>query len=515
MRDMISSAEPKYTRVPGEIAESVARSCIPRLVLLAFWDHHAGVAGQGLVRQRGAGQRGGNSGNGGAARVGVAQGVLTRWARRAFRAVALGACLGVLAGCTSTEVVPISEPDTFPEVNPYGEQHAGGIRDSEGRMLLDKREITAVQNLMQNAQDLRHLRFTRGVGVMIESDRAMTAFMRSRVEQDVAEDMYRRYLAFGLIPREQTLESLLDEAMKSIDIAGYYDERKKVLVVRDDAVIGLRSLNPSARIHRGIVVHELVHTLQDQHFNLQAHLAPGKLQGDELAAFMALAEGDATLVELSYLLSSLGGIEFESVLRDPQTLETMLFGTQGKSLGAHSLSVPAFQDSVSFRYLSGALFVAALYRKGGWQAVNDAYRNPPRTTAEIYDPARYLQQWHATGAKLPSLTALKSDGYRVTQTATVGRRELNAFLAPIAVNADGLAAEWDGDEIAVFVKRRTYGFLLSLRLAEAESAERVAEVIADLSAETSERVYVHRDGRRLLIGRQLDRDTFDRVRAGF
>ncbi len=53
--------------------------------------------------------------------------------------------------------------------------------------------------------------------------------------------------------------------------------------------------------------------------------------------------------------------------------------------------MPAFLNrELQFPYIAGQRFVAALREAGGEARVNHAFRHPPRTTAAIVNPQRYL-----------------------------------------------------------------------------------------------------------------------------
>jgi len=48
------------------------------------------------------------------------------------------------------------------------------------------------------------------------------------------------------------------------------------------------------------------------------------------------------------------------------------------------------QRTLLLPYEEGAVFVRTLLERGGWEAVDDAYRSPPDSTADILYPERYL-----------------------------------------------------------------------------------------------------------------------------
>src|SRR5262249_50709272 len=65
-------------------------------------------------------------------------------------------------------------------------------------------------------------------------------------------------------------------------IQGYYDTRTKALYLYDDI---------KGNYQRGVLIHEMVHALQDQHFGL-ARLHAASYSSDQELARAALVEGD-------------------------------------------------------------------------------------------------------------------------------------------------------------------------------------------------------------------------------
>lgn len=399
--------------------------------------------------------------------------------------------------------------------------HAGGERRAgpqvhvnlyPGERLATEDEAEGLANLIQTAEKLRGLRFVRPVPITFQSSAAFERFALRRVEFQELDKAVQRYRAYGIFDESITAAKLKKHVVDMKNVSGYYDEKRDVLAVREEsAVMGLRSMGDESRLFRGIIVHELVHALQDQHFGLDRALASAK-NNDARNALFALAEGDATMIELGYVVSSLGGVEFQSLVKNPETLEKVLFGHFGKS--HRSLGTPALESSYSFRYLTGTLFVGALVRSGGGAAVNEAFRHPPRTTSEVLEPKRYLAHWRPKGVKLPSLAPLAAAGYRVVERGSFGGRELNLFLAPIVVDADRVAADWDGDDLAVVVKQGVYGVAWAVRFSDRDAAARASAVARDFDP-VATGLRATRRGHSVLLTRNVDSATHEALAAGF
>lgn len=117
---------------------------------------------------------------------------------------------------------------------------------------------------------------------------------------------------------------------------------------------------------RGALTHELLHALQDQNWNLLS-LQQQALTTDQKRALEGLIEGEAMLA-----VAELLDYDFEQHTRFPAT------GPIERS-----------RYEKIFNYGSGLKFVNWLRSKGGWAAVDQAWKNPPRSTAQVLHPDSY------------------------------------------------------------------------------------------------------------------------------
>jgi uncharacterized iron-regulated protein len=137
-------------------------------------------------------------------------------------------------------------------------------------------------------------------------------------------------------------------------IQGYYSTREKALYLYDDI---------RGSYERGVLIHEMVHALQDQHFGL-GKLHATSFGSDAELARAALVEGDATFTMIELLKKD-----------QPRV--------------AHMLATPlekARNLQNAFLYAQGARYVRALHQQGGWPLVNMRYSFPPSSTAAVLHP---------------------------------------------------------------------------------------------------------------------------------
>jgi uncharacterized iron-regulated protein len=137
-------------------------------------------------------------------------------------------------------------------------------------------------------------------------------------------------------------------------VQGYYSIKDKTLFVYDDI---------KGSYERGVLIHEMVHALQDQHFDLQK-LHQTTFASDAEMALAALIEGDATFTMI------------ELLKKDQPRVAMMLDTPLDKARDLQK----------AFLYSQGARYVKALKERGGWNSVNIAYRFHPGSTAAVLHP---------------------------------------------------------------------------------------------------------------------------------
>lgn len=256
----------------------------------------------------------------------------------------------------------------------------------------------------------------------------------------------------GLIPfgsdPAAAMESMIDSQP-----AGYYLPRagRLEIVAREhfrSEVVEVVGLFVGRDLTFGeIVSHELTHALQDQHFGLDPPAAAAGNQ-DAGLAHVALVEGDATLVGFEL---GVGGL-----VADPEDFVNFA-RKHAPDMGER---VPAFmQERFKFPYLDGSNFVLSLKKQGGWEAVNRAHRNPPRSTEEVLHPEKYVNG--TDPPRLPDLTDLTVAGYAPVFEDTLGEFGIRILLMGADCKlAARRAAGWGGDRAAVFERMEGGGLLL-------------------------------------------------------
>jgi len=278
-----------------------------------------------------------------------------------------------------------------------------------------------LSGIIARAEQLRGLTTTRPLAVSTVSAKGMQREVESELQHerlprsDAAWDDALHLL--GVLEDDQTLAAVERRALTG-QVAGIYIPRNRRLYV----------LGAGGSAPRSVIAHEVVHALQDEHFHLtRGAFAPHPADRDGMLAAQALVEGDATDVQSRYV----AGLS-------PLDLVSELGRTLRATPDAGAADVPAFlQHEIVYPYTAGQEFVRALRARGGQRLVDRAFRHPPRTTAAVLDPARYL-----AGDPLPQAVRLPRGTYRFS--TTFGAEDLVALTG-----GEGLARTWLGGRLGV------------------------------------------------------------------
>ncbi|MDQ4044827.1 MAG: hypothetical protein M3173_05195, partial [Chloroflexota bacterium] len=278
----------------------------------------------------------------------------------------------------------------------------------------------------------------------------LTPLTREQLAVELQEDLLEEYpedeqyaderelLAFGLLDEHIDFGDLYID-LYSEQVAGYYDpETSEMVVVRDATEEA--GFTPSQEV---TYAHEVVHALQDQHFDLDAGVLDREpLSDDQALAVTALIEGDASYFELQYLMEN------------PELLEAFLEEIEATEFDSSVLdAAPAIiSNTLVFPYDQGLTFVEALYEEGGWERVNQAYEEPPASTEQILHPEKYLAGEEPVEIEVADFTQELGDAWTVFDTNTFGEYQLRVIFGETSMGeeqAERAAAGWGGDTYLV------------------------------------------------------------------
>lgn len=377
-------------------------------------------------------------------------------------------------------------------------------------------ELQLVAGLMRETEALRGLRFRAEVAVTIEDHTAMRAYVTRAIDDQQLARATRRYLALGALDPSTDVRGLLVSVMDE-ELIGYYDPTEKRLAVRNDiarALEGREAHDERSLTWRATVVHELVHALQDQYFDL-AKAIEQRRSTDADNAFGALVEGDATLVMLGYTATHAGS-SLSAVAAHPEQILSAMARAPEQLTGALRRAPALLREPLLFRYREGAHFCAELFRAGGWQSVDRAQRTPPTSTAFIRHAERYLAGSPEPTLAAPSIEPLSGTGFSQLDEDTLGALELSVLLGGAPLAAQQVVDAWRGDRYVVLEQvqgsARTLSSVWWLRFASAAQARKVAMAFGRLGDHARKTA---QSGAFVLVTRGLDARAFEAQAAWF
>lgn len=239
--------------------------------------------------------------------------------------------------------------------------------------------------VMKTVERLRGLDFKEPVRKGVKDRAEIASYLNGRIREEYSQEelqkegrMLRR---LGLIPatvdyRDYILKLLTEQ------VGGFYDEKKKILFLA--SWLSVEEQVP-------VMVHELVHALQDQHFNIRRIMEDdgAKHNSDRALALQSLLEGDGMVVMLQSVL--------EPAKRHFSELPDLAFVMQAQ-MATMQAQYEVFRDapeyiqqSLIFPYGYGASFLQNAWKDtSGWQSVNAIYFDLPASTEQIMHPDKYF-----------------------------------------------------------------------------------------------------------------------------
>ena len=379
------------------------------------------------------------------------------------------------------------------------------------------------RRIEKQVSDLRGLRFVSPTKIGVYSRDEL----RARVEKEMASEMpaaklegYRRAMVkLGLIAPDLNLGKLMIDLLEE-QIGGFYDPESKELylirVAEDD--------EKGRKLNDVIMSHELVHALQDQHFDLAKKLGATDDDEDRMTAYKSVVEGDATLAMM--LFEAPGGSTeqigvglrmlpvrtkaFVKLMQMAKRMGVDDMGGSGLPVGMDTLAkTPAVvADGLLFSYLGGARFCWALHEEaGGMKGIDKALASPPLSTEQILHPEKYWKtpDW-PTKVMLPALDDLL-DGYTVIHEDTLGELHVGTWLMEGGIESpDKVHSGWDGDRYALYAVDDEPDVLVASSVwdTEADAREFYAASVAILARRHADRrIEVQNEGTMVFANRRL------------
>ena len=233
---------------------------------------------------------------------------------------------------------------------------------------------------------------------------------------------------------DMDLRGLLS-AVYGEQVVGFYEPDSTALFLVDD--------QPQEAIEP-VLVHELVHAIQDQHASLDS-LTAEEAGNDARVAAQAAIEGHATLVMMEWMLGSMGQPVDLEALPDFGGMVGPLLETVRDQYPMLAEAPRVIQEGLLYPYLEGAGYVMEVWKSA------DGRPSPvgallPHSTEQVSDPDKRV------GPAPDAPTRLEFPGSDVVLQDNVGQAELAVMLQEWSGREEAreLAQGWDGDQYALY-----------------------------------------------------------------
>ncbi len=217
------------------------------------------------------------------------------------------------------------------------------------------------------------------------------------------------------------------------------------------------------------MVHELVHAIDDQNFNLRKYVEGAKRSEQQIAR-LAVVEGQASWVMTEWVMRRSGrSLEGNRLLAIATASATRF---EARQFPVYERTPLYFREILIFPYTDGLIFQHAMIDRFGSDGLKRVFRQPPETTQQVLQPALYLRGTVPADPELPPITLPK--GFRRVYEGTFGQLDHRILLEEHLGEDDRneLLDKWAGGRFEVFENRRTGSAALrdAVRWADAQAA---------------------------------------------
>ncbi len=305
------------------------------------------------------------------------------------------------------------------------------------------------KRLIAEVERIRGVADQRPTRILFDDEAAFAKALEGKVKNDAIgpsdADAPAFALAFEFPPPSARQGSSWDQVYDE-QLLGFYDEHTHAVHVRR-ALLGKKSELEVA----AVLAHEITHSLQVQHFTVPDLK---RLDNEDVRlAQNAVIEGDAMLVMVAYMAQRNRIPLNRALVKAASAATDREFERFNRARGgqeALSSAPPLIRERLSFPYLHGMAFVAALFRTGGFELLNRIYTRPPLSSEQVLHPQKYLSGEAPVPVRPPEAPA----GYQRVVSGTVGELQTRVILGYClpAERAAAAAAGWGGDAYSVTVQ---------------------------------------------------------------
>jgi hypothetical protein len=291
---------------------------------------------------------------------------------------------------------------------------------------------TVMDDIAKIVSSLRGLEPQREVERTFITRAELESLLSSQLKEarDEMSNVQQLLAMLELVPSDIDLyQSSID--LHTEQVLGFYDSETETFhIVGEGERFGPQE--------ESVFVHEYVHALQQQHFDISALKERVEDDSEASAALDALIEGDAYLLTMAYM--ALYFTKEEQLEAVKANEDSPVFNQMPYFLQRHFL----------FEGVEGISFVNTLLGSDMSLTVDAIFENPPVSTEQILHPEKYLDGETPESVSLPDITTSLGIGWSEIDSNVMGEFSLRTYLEtgiPHDVAAEA-AAGWGGDRYA-------------------------------------------------------------------
>ncbi len=351
----------------------------------------------------------------------------------------------------------------------------------------DAATLDATTEILEKVSKLRGLEIKRPVKSGLKS--------KDEIEQSVIKDLdesttpeefaatQKTLTKLGLVAKDFRLRDYVVKLLRE-QVAGFYEPKTQEFYLAAWVPISEQ---------RTVMAHELMHALQDQHFNLRRFEDWPKGDSDAELAAHALIEGEATIMMYQYAFDR-EGLRLDLTKLGSLT-EKMLADSSPEDASRYPMlaGAPAvLREGLQFPYIYGAGFVQEVLKSGSWRAVDKSYSRLPASTEQIMHPERFITRDDPVKVDIAELAGSLGPGWKRVDADVNGefgyQIALREFIGKAAVKA---AAGWGGDRYLLYENTKSGATMLA-QYTVWDSTTDAAEFFDAYSERTEKRYNVNR-----------------------
>ncbi|HJQ71763.1 MAG TPA: hypothetical protein VKA70_22495 [Blastocatellia bacterium] len=338
---------------------------------------------------------------------------------------------------------------------------ATGSAALQGPASISQPETTSLNttdSILQSVSRLRGLEIKRPVKSGLKTkDEIEQSVIRDMDEETSPEEFAattKTLTKLGLLPKGFQLRDFIVKLLRE-QVAGFYEPKSQEFF--------LAAWLPISE-QKTVMAHELMHALQDQHFNLRRFERWPKGDSDAETAAHALVEGEATIVMYQFAAEK-DHLVFD-VTRMESLTQRMLeqSGEMDQAMYPVLSSAPTvLREGLQFPYIYGIGFVQEILKHRSWKGVNQSYDRLPNSTEQIIHPERFLFRDEPVRIKIADLQQVLGPKFRKVDMDVNGEFGYQILLGEFIDKREArLAAEgWGGDCYELYEDASTGALVLA------------------------------------------------------